>query len=185
MLKRWFFFLLFLLHLTHCPCKLQIFFWTGAPTLELWYHEEQLSILNPLLRDAKDIMGPSLLSSSCWKKLHEWCHFLCFADWSLWQETRPGHHGKVGFLPWITFMHWSGCNLDASCVFSVMRDFCKSPLNFCSFNIWKIIYLVFSNLPSCSFFPRLDCIFVQSSLQIVGSTFKHQLRNAGSSLVEI
>lgn len=33
----------------------------------LWYHEEQLSILNHLLRDAKVVMGPSLLSFSCWK----------------------------------------------------------------------------------------------------------------------
>lgn len=129
-------------------------------------HGEQLSILNPLLRDAKVVMGPSLLSFTCWKKLHKWRHFLCFADWSRWQGTCPWSPcagGKVGFLPCITFMHWSGCNLDASCVLSVMRDFCKSPLNFCGFNIRKVISLVFSNLPSCSFSPRLDCIFVQSS----------------------
>lgn len=54
----------------------------------------------------------------------------------------PCAGGKIGFLPCTTFMHWSGCNLDASCVLSVMRDFCKYPLNFCSCTIWKIISLV-------------------------------------------
>lgn len=72
---------------------------------------------------------------------------------------------QVWLLPCITFICWSVCNLaGASCVLSAMRDFCKYPLNFCSFHIWRIIYLVFYNLPSCIFSPRLDCTFVQSSL---------------------
>lgn len=162
MLKRFFFFYFsFIWSTAHASCKasseLELPLWALVP----WgatFHPE------PSAERCKSCYGAIPAEFQLLEKLHEWCHFLCFADWSFWQGTRHGHHGKVGFLPCITFMHWSGWNLDASCVFSVMRDFCKSPPNFCSFNNWKIIYLVFSNLPSCSFFPRLDCIFVQSSL---------------------
>lgn len=55
MLKK-IFFLLPLLHLTHCPCKLPSFFPAGALTVVPWYHEDQLSILNSLLKNAKVVI---------------------------------------------------------------------------------------------------------------------------------
>lgn len=76
----------------------------------------------------------------------------------------PCASGKAWFLPFTAFKHWSGCNLDASCVLSVMRDFCKYPLNFCSFNIWKIFFLVFFLICLHAVFPPGLTVYLFSHL---------------------
>lgn len=46
--------------------------------------------------------------------------------------------GQLWFLYYVMTTHQSVCNLvDASSVLSLMRDFCKYPLSFCSFPYLK------------------------------------------------
>lgn len=162
-------------------------------------HREQLSVLKLLLKDARVCLGvgpaelwspeaPQVIvfSMLCWLMSlprDGCCHHVLYTAADMMVTTGV----QVWFLSCITSI-WSVCNLvTVSRELSVMRDYCKYPLNFCSFHIWRIIYLVFYNLPSRIFPPRLDCMFDQSSLlcRLLGILLSTSWKSVGSFLVKI